>query len=69
MEGKKVGELESALDELDTNIRCACKKLNSLSLDIFFARETLNSLVDDMVIVANLIASDTTSRSGEEEEE
>lgn len=63
MEGKKVGELTlgvklRGVDDLQ-------ERLGVASSHIRFAREILDSLADDVEIVADLIASDTTSRSGD----
>lgn len=67
MEGKKMGELTlgvklKGVDELQ-------ERLDVVSGHIDAAREILGSLADGVEIGADLIASDTTSRSGEEEEE
>lgn len=63
MEGKKMGELTlgvklRGVDELQ-------ERLDVASGHIDAAREILDSLADDVEIVADLIASDTTSRSGD----
>lgn len=63
MEGKKVGELTlgvklKGVDDLRA-------RLDVVSSHIRFAREILDSLADGVEIVADLIASDTTSRSGD----
>lgn len=67
MEGKKVRELTlgvklKGVDELQ-------ERLDVVSGHIDAAREILGSLADGVEIGADLIASDTTSRNGEEEEE
>ncbi len=63
MEGKKMGELTlgvklKGMDELQ-------ERLDSASDHIHAAREILESLADGVEIGADLIASDTTSRSGD----
>lgn len=63
MEGKKVGELTlgvelKGVDELQA-------KLASASDHIDAVREILDSLADGVELGADLIASDTTSRSGD----
>ena len=63
MKGKKMGEntLKVKLKDVD-DLRA---RLDVASSHIRFAREILDSLADDVEIVADLIASDTTSRSGD----
>lgn len=63
MEGEKMGELTlgvklKGVDELQ-------ERLDSASDHIDAAREILDSLADGVEIGADLIASDTTSRSGD----
>lgn len=63
MEGKKMGELTlgvklKGVDELQARLDVASGHIDA-------AREILDSLADDVEIVADLIASDTTSRSGD----
>lgn len=63
MEGKKVGEITlgvklKGVDELQA-------RLDVASTHIRIAREILDSLTDGVEISADLIASDTTSRSGD----
>lgn len=67
MEGRKVGEVTlgvklKGVDELQA-------RLDEVAGHIAAAREILVSLADGVEIGADLIGSDTTSRSGEEEEE
>lgn len=67
MEGKKMGELTlgvklKGVDELQ-------ERLGEAAGHIGAVREILDSLADGVELGADLIASDTTSRSGEEEEE
>lgn len=63
MEGKKMGELTLKVKLKDVDDLRA--RLDVVSSHIRFAREILDSLADDVEIVADLIASDTTSRSGD----
>lgn len=63
MEGKKVGELTlcvklKGVDELQERLASAADHIDA-------AREILDSLADGVELGADLIASDTTSRSGE----
>lgn len=63
MKGKKAGEITlgvklKGVDELQA-------RLDVASAHIRFAREILDSLADGMEIGADLIGSDTTSRSGD----
>lgn len=63
MEGRKVGEITlgvklKGVDELQA-------RLDVASTHIRIAREILDSLTDGVEISADLIASDTTSRSGD----
>lgn len=63
MEGKKMGEITLGLklkgvDELQA-------RLDVASAHIRFAREILESFADEAEIGVDLIASDTTSRSGD----
>ena len=63
MEAKKVGEITlgvklKGVDELQ-------ERLDVASGHIDAAREILNSLADGVELGADLIASDTTSRSGD----
>lgn len=63
MKGKKVGELTlgvklKGVDELQA-------RLDVVSGHIDAAREILDSLADGVELGADLIASDTTSRSGD----
>lgn len=63
MEGKKVGEITlgvklKGVDELQ-------ERLDKASGHIHAAREILDSLAGGVEIGADLIASDTTSRSGD----
>lgn len=63
MEGKKVGELTlgvrlKGVDELQA-------RLDVASGHIDVVREILDSLADGVELRADLIASDTTSRSGD----
>lgn len=67
MEGKKMGELTlgvklKGVDELQ-------ERLDKVADHIDAAREILDSLADGVEIGADLIGSDPTFRSGEEEEE
>lgn len=67
MEGRKLGEITlgvklKGVDELQA-------RLDEAAGHIGAAREILDSLADGVELGADLIASDTTSRSGEEEEE
>lgn len=63
MEGKKKGEITLKVKLKDVDDLRA--RLDVVSSHIRFAREILDSLADDVEIVADLIASDTTSRSGD----
>lgn len=63
MKGKKKGEITLKVKLKDVDDLRA--RLDVVSSHIRFAREILDSLADDVVIVADLIASDTTSRSGD----
>lgn len=63
MEGKKVGEITLKVKLKDVDDLRA--RLDVASSHIHVAREILDSLADDVEIVADLIASDTTSRSGD----
>lgn len=65
MEGKKMDKLQRDLDTVDTYIEHARKMLGSAHLQLACAREILDSLAGEAEIVADLIASDTTSRSGD----
>ncbi len=63
MEGKKAGELTlgvklKGVDELQARLDVASGHIDA-------AREILGSLADGVEIGADLIASDTTSRSGD----
>lgn len=63
MEGKKVGEITlgvklKGVDELQA-------RLDEAAGHIAAAREILGSLADGVELGADLIASDTTSRSGD----
>lgn len=63
MEGKKVGEITldvelKGVDELQARLDVASGHIDA-------AREILDSLADGVEISADLIASDTTSRSGD----
>lgn len=63
MEGKKIGELTlgvklKGVDELQA-------RLDEAAGHIAAAREILDSLADGVELGADLIASDTTSRSGD----
>lgn len=63
MEGKKVGELTlgvklKGVDELQERLDKAADHIDAV-------REILDSLADGVEIGADLIASDTTSRSGD----
>lgn len=63
MEGKKVGEITlgvklKGMDELQ-------ERLDVVSGHIAAARELLDSLADGVELGADLIGSDTTSRSGD----
>lgn len=63
MEGRKVGEVTlgvklKGVDELQT-------RLDEAAGHIAAAREILDSLADGVEIGADLIGSDTTSRSGD----
>lgn len=63
MEGKKMGEITlkvklKDVDELQERLDKAADHIDA-------ARAILDSLADDVEIVADLIASDTTSRSGD----
>lgn len=63
MEGKKVGEITlgvklKGVDELQERLDKAADHIDA-------ARELLDSLAGGVEIVADLIASDTTSRSGD----
>ena len=61
--GKKMGEITLKVKLKDVDDLRA--RLGVASSHIRFAREILDSLADDVEIVADLIASDTTSRSGD----
>ena len=63
MKGKKMGEITLKVKLKDVDDLRA--RLDVVSSHIRFAREILDSLADDVEIVADLIASDTTSRSGD----
>ncbi len=63
MEGKKVGEL--ALDMKLKGVDEVQARLDVASGHIAAAREILVSLADGVTIGADLIACDTTSRSGD----
>ncbi len=63
MKGKKKGEITLKVKLKDVDDLRA--RLDVVSSHIRFAREILDSLADDVEIVADLIASDTTSRSGD----
>lgn len=63
MKGKKKGEITLKVKLKDVDDLRA--RLDVASYHIRFAREILDSLADDVEIVADLIASDTTSRSGD----
>ena len=63
MKGKKMGEITLKVKLKDVDDLWA--RLGVASSHIRFAREILDSLADDVEIVADLIASDTTSRSGD----
>ena len=65
MEGKKMDKLQRDLDTVDTYIERARKMLDSAHLQLACASAILDSLADGVEIVADLIASDTTSRSGD----
>lgn len=67
MKGKKKGEITLKMKLKDVDDLRA--RLDVASSHIRFAREILDSLADDVEMVADLIASDTTFRSGEAEEE
>lgn len=63
MEGRKVGELTlgvrlKGVDELQARLDVASGHIDA-------AREILDSLADGVELGADLIASDTTSRSGD----
>lgn len=63
MEGKKVGEITlgvklKGVDELQ-------ERLDKAAAHIHAAREILDSFADGVEIGADLIGSDTTSRSGD----
>lgn len=63
MEGEKVGELTlgvklKGVDELQERLDKAADHIDA-------AREILDSLTDGVELAADLIASDTTSRSGD----
>lgn len=63
MKGKKMGEITLKVKLKDVDDLRA--RLDVASTHIRLAREILDSLADDVEIVADLIASDTTSRSGD----
>ena len=63
MKGKKKGEITLKVKLKDVDDLRA--RLDVVSSHIRFAREILDSLADDVEIVADLIASDMTSRSGD----
>jgi hypothetical protein len=65
MEGKKMDKLQRDLDTVDTYIERARKMLSSAHLQLACASAILDSLADDVEIGADLIASDTTSCSGD----
>lgn len=69
MEGKKMDKLQRDLDTVDTYIEHARKMLGSAHLQLACASAILDSLAGGVEIGADLIGSDTTSRSGEAEEE
>ena len=64
MEGKKMDERLSSLIIAEAHISVARKELNAVETSIRCARAILESLADGGEIGADLIASDTTSRSG-----
>lgn len=63
MEGKKMGEI--TLDVELKGVDDLQERLDVVSGHIDAAREILDSLADGVEIGADLIASDTTSRSGD----
>lgn len=63
MKGKKKGEITLKVKLKDVDDLRA--RLDVVSSHIHVVREILDSLADDVEIVADLIASDTTSRSGD----
>lgn len=63
MEGRKVGEL--ALDMKLKGVDELQARLDEVAGHIAAAREILDSLAGGVEIGADLIASDTTSRSGD----
>lgn len=63
MEGKKVGEIKLVVKLKDVDDLQA--RLDVASTHIRLAREILDSLADGVEIEADLIGSDTTSRSGD----
>lgn len=63
MKGKKMGEITLKVKLKDVDDLRA--RLDVASSHIRLAREILDSLAGDVEIVADLIASDTTSRSGD----
>lgn len=65
MEGKKMEELQLALDDVDVMVERARKMLSEVFVQIVCAREVLDSLADSCEFVADCIESDTTSRSGD----
>lgn len=64
MEGKKMDKLQRDLDTVDTYIEHARKMLGSAHLQLACASAILDSLADGVELGAELIGSDTTSRSG-----
>lgn len=63
MEGKKMGEIKLVVKLKDVDDLQA--RLDVASTHIRLAREILDSLADGVEIEADLIGSDTTSRSGD----
>lgn len=63
MEGKKMGEIKLVVKLNDVDDLQA--RLDVASTHIRLAREILDSLADGVEIEADLIGSDTTSRSGD----
>lgn len=63
MEGKKMGEIKLVVKLKDVDDLQA--RLDVASTNIRLAREILDSLADGVEIEADLIGSDTTSRSGD----
>lgn len=64
MAGKKMDDRLSRLIIAEAHISAARKELDAVDTSIRCARAILESLADGMEIGADLIASDTTSRSG-----